>query len=107
MALCAVLAACGGPSGDRIYIGVAGPLSAANGLSMRRAAEMAAAEINASGGIGGDSIELVFKDDGADPQKAITVAGELKADPRILAVIGHVNSSASLRAATIYNAADS
>jgi branched-chain amino acid transport system substrate-binding protein len=107
LALCSGLAACGGPSGDKVYIGVAGPLNAPNGLSMRRAAEMAAAEINASGGIGGDLIELVFKDDGADPQKAITVAGELKSDPRILAVIGHVNSSASLRAATIYNAADS
>jgi branched-chain amino acid transport system substrate-binding protein len=107
LALAAVLAACGGASGEKVYIGVAGPLNAPNGLSMRRAAEMAAAEINASGGIGGDSVELVFKDDGADPQKAITVAGELKGDPRIVAVIGHVNSSASLRAATIYNAADS
>jgi branched-chain amino acid transport system substrate-binding protein len=107
LALCFVLAACGGGTGDAIYVGVAGPLAAANGISMRRAAEMAAAEINANGGIDGDSLVLVFKDDGADPQKAITVAGELKSDPRIVAVIGHVNSSASLRAATIYNAADS
>jgi branched-chain amino acid transport system substrate-binding protein len=107
LALACLLAACGGPSGDKIYIGVAGPLSAANGISMKRAAEMAVAEINATGGIDGDSIELVFRDDEANPQKAITVAGELKADARILAVIGHVNSSASLRAATIYNAADS
>jgi branched-chain amino acid transport system substrate-binding protein len=107
LALGCLLAACGGASGDKIYIGVAGPLSAANGLSMKRAAEMAVAEINANRGIDGDSIVLVFRDDEANPQKAITVAGELKSDPRILAVIGHVNSSASLRAATIYNAADS
>lgn len=107
LALCSLLAGCGGGSRDAIYVGVAGPLAAANGISMRRAAEMAAAEINADGGINGDSLVLVFKDDGADPQKAITVAGELKSDPRIVAVIGHVNSSASLRAATIYNAADS
>ena len=107
LALCSVLAACGGSSGDTIYIGVAGPLEAANGLSMRRAAEMAAAEINAAGGIGGDSVKLVFKDDEANQQKAITVAGELKGDPRIVAVIGHVNSSASLSAAKIYNVSDS
>lgn len=107
MALCSVAGACGGGTRDAIYVGVAGPLSAANGLSMRRAADMAVAEINANGGINGDSLVLVFKDDAADPQKAITVAGELKSDPRVVAVIGHVNSSASLRAATIYNAADS
>jgi branched-chain amino acid transport system substrate-binding protein len=106
LTLAAGAAACDGSGGGKIYIGVAGPLSAANGISMQRAAQMAAAEINAAGGIGGDSIELVFKDDGADPQKAIQVASELKGNPQIVAVIGHVNSSTSLRAATIYNAAD-
>ncbi|HEX6909859.1 MAG TPA: ABC transporter substrate-binding protein [Longimicrobium sp.] len=106
LTLLAGTAACGAGGGDTIYIGVAGPLSAANGISMKRAAEMAVAEINRDGGIRGDSIVLVFKDDGADPQKAIQVASELKGDPGIVAVIGHVNSSASLRAATIYNADD-
>ncbi len=105
LALLAGAAACG-RGGDTIYIGVAGPLSAANGLSMQRAAEMAVAEINRGGGIRGDSVVLVFKDDGADPQKAIQVASELKADPNVVAVIGHETSSASLRAATIYNADD-
>lgn len=107
LALCLVVAACGGSSDSTIYIGVAGPLKVANGISMQRAAEMAVAEINRDGGINGDSIELVFGDDEADPQRAITVAGDLKGDPRIVAVIGHINSSTSLRAATIYNASDS
>ncbi|HEX6042126.1 ABC transporter substrate-binding protein [Longimicrobium sp.] len=106
LALAAALAACDRGGGGKVYIGVAGPLGAANGVSMKRAAEMAAAEINAAGGIRGDSVELVFGDDGADPQKAIQVASTLKGDPRVVAVIGHVNSSASLRAATIYNADD-
>lgn len=103
--LALLLAACGG-SKEPIYIGVAGPLSAANGVSMKAAAEMAAAEINASNGIGGRPVELVFKDDGADPLKALAVAEELRNDPRIVAVIGHVNSAASLKAATVYNARD-
>ena len=97
------LAACGGSS-EPIYIGVAGPLSAANGQSMRAAAEMAAAEINGKDGIGGRPIELVFMDDGADPKKAIEVAEALRADERVVAVIGHLNSAASLKAATVYNA---
>lgn len=100
------MAACGDSRGGTISIGIAGPLSAANGLSMKRAAEMAAAEINAAGGIDGDSLVLVFADDEANPQKAIEVAVELKRNPAVVAVVGHVNSSASLRAATIYNVAD-
>lgn len=105
LALAAGVAACD-RGGDTVYIGVAGPLEAANGLSMRRAAEMAAAEINAGGGMGGRTVELVFGDDRADPAVAIDVASMLKGDPRVVAVIGHVNSSTSLRAATIYNADD-
>jgi branched-chain amino acid transport system substrate-binding protein len=101
----AALAACG-RSSEKIYIGVAGPLSAANGRSMQLAAQMAVAEINQAGGIDGRQVELVLKDDGADPQRAIAVATELRNDPRIVAVVGHVNSAASLRAATIYNAQD-
>ena len=101
-----LLAACGG-SREPVYIGVAGPLTAANGASMRAAAEMAAAEINARGGIGGRRrVELIFKDDGGDPQKAIQVAQQLRDDERIVAVIGHIGSSASLAAAPIYNALD-
>ncbi|HVH12857.1 MAG TPA: ABC transporter substrate-binding protein, partial [Longimicrobium sp.] len=107
LVLCAVLAACGDSSGNKIYIGVAGPLKVANGISMKQAAEMAVAEINRDGGIDGDSIELVFGDDEADQQQTVTVASTLKGDPRIVAVIGHINSAMSLRAATIYNASDS
>lgn len=100
-----LLAACGG-SREPIYIGVAGPLSAANGESMKAAAEMAAAEINGTGGIGGRPIRLVFKDDSADARRAIRVAAELRDDPRVVAVIGHVGSAASLAAAPVYNAMD-
>ena len=97
--------ACRG-SGDAIYLGVAGPLSAANGASMRMAAEMAVAEINAAGGIGGRQVQLVMLDDRADPQVALTVADSLRNDPRVVAVVGHVNSAASIKAATVYNAED-
>jgi branched-chain amino acid transport system substrate-binding protein len=96
-------AACRG-SDDAIYIGVAGPLSAANGTSMRQAAEMAVDEINQAGGIGGRTVRLVMMDDRADPAVALTVADSLRRDGRVVAVVGHLNSGASLKAATVYNA---
>jgi branched-chain amino acid transport system substrate-binding protein len=98
------LAACGGQGGgEPIRIGLAGPVSQPNGKSMRQAAEMAVAEINASGGVRGRRLELVIRDDEANAQKAIEVAAELRSNPAVVAVIGHLNSGASLKAAPVYN----
>lgn len=98
-----VVTACGDAEEPPIVIGIAGPLGAANGESMKLAARLAAAEINANGGIDGRMIELLEEDDGADPQKAQAVAERLARDTRVVAVIGHVNSAASLAAADAYN----
>lgn len=86
-----------------IAIGVAGPMKQAPGRSERQAAEMAVEAINAAGGVRGRHLTLVIKDDGADPQQAIRVAGELSDDPQVVAVVGHINSPATLAAAPIYN----
>lgn len=99
----AALAGCR-KSGGEVVIGVAGPLNKPNGRSMKLAAQMAADEINAAGGIGGRRVRLEFGDDDADPSKAIEVARVLRGNPAVVAVVGHVNSAASLKAATIYNA---
>jgi branched-chain amino acid transport system substrate-binding protein len=96
--------ACGRASDDFVYLGVAGPLGAANGASMRMAAEMAVEEINKDGGIGGREVRLLLMDDKADAQVALTIADSLRRDPRVVAVVGHLNSGPSLKAATIYNA---
>jgi len=103
----APLAGCRGGSGDDIVIGVAGPLEKANGRSMKLAAQMAIDTINAHGGIDGRHVTLAWGDDDADPARAIEVARTLRANPKVVAVVGHVNSAASLRAATIYNAIES
>ncbi len=95
--------ACGGGGGDEIHVGLAGSIGTAGGRSMRQAAEMAVAEINARGGIGGRTVALVVKDDRGDSQHAIEVAHELRDDSRVVAVVGHINSSATLAAATVYN----
>ena len=106
-ALAATLLA-GGCAGDDapIHIAIAGPVGQANGRSMRMAAELAIDEINRNGGIEGRPLELVIKDDNASPEQAIKVAAELRDDPRIIAVIGHVNSAATLAAAEVYNDSD-
>lgn len=94
--------ACRG-SDEVIHLGVAGPLNAPNGASMRMAAQMAVDEINKGGGIDGRQVQLVMLDDRADAQVALTVADSLRNDARVVAVVGHVNSAASIKAATVYN----
>ena len=95
---------CRGGKRGEVVIGIAGPLAKPNGRSMKLAAEMAVEEINRAGGIGGRTVRLVLADDNADASKAIEVARQLRGDPAVVAVVGHVNSAASLKAATIYNA---
>lgn len=98
-----VLLSCTG--GTRpIRIGLAGPFSDEVGAPMRRAAELAVEEINATGGVGGRPLELVIKDDFGDPDSAVSVATQL-VDEDVVAVVGHVYSGTTLASAPVYNAA--
>ena len=92
-----------GDSGDAIRIGLAGPMEASYGVSVREGAELAVEEANARGGIGGRRIELVVRDDEGDEARAIEVASAMVDDPSIIAVVGHVNSGTTRAAARIYN----
>lgn len=102
-ALLPLAAGCRGDGDAPIVIGVAGPLDAANGRSMRLAAELAKNEINAAGGIRGRMVEIRFENDNADAQQAQQAAALLARDLTVVAVIGHMNSAASLKAADAYN----
>jgi len=64
---------------------------------MRHAAELAVKEINAQA--------LRIMDDSGRPEVAIRIAQQLSDDPSVVAVIGHLNSSASLAAGRIYGEA--
>jgi branched-chain amino acid transport system substrate-binding protein len=99
--LAVILCACNF-SREPIRIGLAGSLSDPVGVPMKRAAELAVAEINAAGGIGGRPIELVQRDDYADPDSAVFVATDLY-DAGVSAVIGHLFSGTTLAAAPVYN----
>jgi branched-chain amino acid transport system substrate-binding protein len=96
------------PKAKRTYlVGVAGPFTgdgAQFGEMIRMGAEMKADEINRAGGIGGVPVELEFQDDKGDPKEAANVAQKLGSNPRVLAVIGHFNSSCSLAGKEVYKA---
>jgi len=104
LALLVLLSAgsCRHSSRDVVRIGVAGSFSGPTGLPMKLAAEMAAEEINATGGIDGRRLELVLRDDYADPDSAVFVAGDLYASD-VSAVVGHLFSGETLAASPVYN----
>ncbi|HWC74568.1 MAG TPA: ABC transporter substrate-binding protein [Gemmatimonadales bacterium] len=100
-----LLAACGRADHTPIVLGLAGPFSQPRGVSMRHAAELAVKEINARGGIRGRPLALRVADDSAQPDVAIRIAQQFAEDPSIVAVIGHLTSSASLAAGRVYGEA--
>jgi branched-chain amino acid transport system substrate-binding protein len=90
-----------------IRIGLASPLSGPQqqiGIDIKHGAELAVAEVNEAGlTINGQNIkvELVSEDDGAQPVRAAVVAQKL-VDSKVVAVVGHFNSGASIPASRIY-----
>jgi branched-chain amino acid transport system substrate-binding protein len=98
-------ASCSPAQNEPIRIGLAGPFSDPVGTPMKLAAELAVEEINARGGVDGRSIELVARDDFANPDSAVYVATDLKS-AGVAAVIGHLWSGTTLAAAPVYNGGD-
>ncbi|HWK80315.1 MAG TPA: ABC transporter substrate-binding protein [Thermomicrobiales bacterium] len=91
---------------EDILIAVAGPMSGPEsdiGIAMRNGATLAAEDFNRK--TKGPHIALVFFDDQGDPEVARTVAETIVANPRIVGVIGHGDSAASLAAAPVYQRA--
>jgi branched-chain amino acid transport system substrate-binding protein len=106
LALLALTAATGTAAAD-ILIGAAAPLSGPNaplGEQLRRGAQMAVDDINATGGIRGERLAITFADDGCDPRKAVDVATGFVSDG-VKAVIGHYCSGASIPASKVYQKA--
>ena len=111
----AVLLALGGcnPSNsggkENIPIGFAGPLTgkqANYGTMTFRGAELRFSEINAEAQKnGGRQYTLLRGDDQATPSQAVVVGQEFASNPNIPIVLGHFNSSCSLAAQKIYDAA--
>src|SRR5438876_738489 len=99
------LTACSRGGRGPIVFGLAGPFSQPRGVSMHHAAELAVREINGRGGIRGRQLALRVMDDSGRPEVAIRIAQELADDPAVVAVVGHLTSSASLAAGRVYGEA--
>ena len=85
---------------DTIKVGailaVTGPASFL-GAPEAKTLEMLADEINARGGINGKNIELIIKDSGASPEKAISFAKQLIEEEKVIAVIGPSTSGETMK----------
>ena len=87
--------------GDPIKIGVIGPYSGGSspmGTSMRNGVQIAAYEINWTGGLLGRQIELVERDDEASPERGAQIAQEMIAKNHVVAVVGFINTGVALAA---------
>ncbi|MEK7876284.1 MAG: branched-chain amino acid ABC transporter substrate-binding protein [Pseudomonadota bacterium] len=91
-----------------VKIGLAAPITGPQahiGVDIRNGTQLGVDDVNAAGlTIDGKRIklELVAEDDEANPTKATTVAQKL-VDSKVVAVVGHFNSGASIPASKIYS----
>lgn len=98
----------GGGDVSEITIGSANPMtgdSAQFGEMKVNAIQLAIDEVNEKGGIDGKKVKLEVGDDTGNPKEAPNVAQKFASNNKILSVIGHWNSSATLAARGIYDAA--
>jgi branched-chain amino acid transport system substrate-binding protein len=95
-------------TGAPISIGVAaiqtGSDTYIHGELIILAAQFAADEINAKGGINGRPLKIVVMDDAGDPKQAVVVANAFCANPDIVGVIAHPYSGSTIPALPIYKA---
>src|SRR3954454_1992245 len=93
-----VLSALTLPASAQIKLGVGGPMtgpSAAFGAQLKNGAEQAAEDLNASGGILGQKLQVFVGDDGSKPEQGVSVANKFVGDG-VKFVVGHFNSGVSI-----------
>lgn len=108
IAAIAFAASCSAFAADTIKIGVSGPYTGGSspmGVSMRDGVKLAAAEINAKGGILGRQIDLIERDDQADNGRGVQVAQELINKEGVVATVGFINTGVALAAQRFYQEA--
>jgi branched-chain amino acid transport system substrate-binding protein len=93
---------------DPIKIGLSGPYTGGSspmGVSMRDGVKLAAAEINAKGGILGRQIQLIERDDEAKNERGVQVTQELISKEKVVAALGYINTGVSLASQRFYQEA--
>ena len=102
-----VAAFCARPGAAEILIATAGPMTgvyAWAGERYQRGAELAVRNLNAKGGVLGQTIELIVGDDFCDADQAVALARKLVSDG-VVFVAGHWCSHASIPASEVYERA--
>jgi len=98
------LAACSRDTAHTVTFGAAGPFSQAYGVANKQGIQLAVDEINASPAWATNRhLSIQFADDSGKGARASTVAQAFVDSPRIVAVVGHVNSGAMVSAAHVYD----
>jgi len=90
---------------DPVKIGVSGPFTGGSspmGISMREGIRIAAARINAEGGVLGRPIVLVERDDEASNERGAQVAQALIDKEHVVASVGIVNTGVALASQRFY-----
>lgn len=99
-ALCSVQNGLAAASSKPIKIGaifsVTGPASFL-GAPEAKTARMLVDKINAAGGVNGQKLELVLKDSGGSPEKAVSFAKQLIEEEKVLAIIGPSTSGETMQ----------
>jgi len=88
-----------------IKLGVSGPFtggSSSMGVSMRDGVRLATKEINAAGGINGNKIVLVERDDEAKNERGVQIAQELINNEKVVATLGYINTGVALASQRFY-----
>ena len=108
IALAGWAACAAAPAAEPIRIGVSGPFTGGSspmGISMRDGIRIAAAEINAAGGLLGRPLQLVERDDQARNELGAQIARELVGREKVVAGVGIVNTGVALASQHVYQEA--
>ncbi len=90
---------------DVIKIAVPSPFTGAAagyGDNIKAGVAMKVEEVNKAGGVNGKQIEAVYLDEQCDPKEAATVSTKIANDKELVAIVGHLCSSAHLAALPTY-----
>jgi len=93
------------PAYAEITIAAVGPITgqdATTGEQMQHGVQAAIDAINEEGGVLGEKLKLVIKDDACDPKQAVAIANQLGGE-KIFAVVGPMCSGSAIPASKIYN----
>ena len=95
----ALLAGCGKPARVGAIVSRSGAASS-SGEQVARGFDLAVERINATGGVGGRRLELLYRDDSTNPEIGLAALRELVEGEHVTTVLGAVSSTVTMRLAS-------